>query len=102
MKLPPEIDLSDPRFSARYAAATVTLPQPGAAAPLMLRGAPIEFALTVPRAAPQSVIALQFVQFLLSEAGHTALRRTGFTPLSVSAFVGRVPLALQSTERQHE
>ena len=88
--------LSDPRYSARYAVATVALPQPGDGAPLVLRGAPIVFVLTIPRAAPQSAIALEFVQFLLSAAGHVALRRSGFTPLPVPSFVGSVPRALQT------
>lgn len=97
VKLPSEIDLSDPRSSARYATATVTLSQPGARPPLVLRGAPIVFALTIPDDAPTAALAEEFVQFLLSDAGHAVMRRTGLKPLAVPEFVGRVPKALQSS-----
>ena len=96
VKLPPEIDLSDPRFTDRYATAMVALPEPGGRAPLRLRGAPIVFALTVPTNAPHAALALEFVRFLLSEEGRAAIRRSGLHPLDRAAFVGRVPNALQS------
>jgi len=102
VKVPPEIDLSSPRFSARYATATVALPQPGARPPLVLRGAPIVFALTVPTDAPHAALALEFVQYLLAEAGQQALRRSGFIPLPVPEFVGKLPKALQSAVGQRK
>jgi molybdate/tungstate transport system substrate-binding protein len=95
VKLPPEIDLSDPRFAERYAAARVEVPQPAARAPMVMRGAPIVFALTVPREATERAIAMSFVEFLLSAKGGELLRRSGFLPLPSPSFVGEIPPELE-------
>ena len=96
VRLPPEIDLSAPEFAARYAAAVVSVPQLAGRPPLILRGTPIVFALTVPTGAAQSALAVEFVQYLLSaEGGRVVLQRSGFSPLPVPEFVGAVPAALQ-------
>jgi len=96
VKLPPEIDLSAPAFATRYAAATVAIPQTGGAPPLVLTGAPIIFALTIPTRAANPQLALRFVQYLLSPDGRAALRRSGFSPLDVPEFEGEVPEALRA------
>lgn len=95
VKLPPEIDLSVPRFAARYHAASVEVPQPGAQGPMVLRGAPIVFALTVPHEARERALALSFVEFLLSAKGAELLRRSGFLPLPRPDFVGEIPAELE-------
>lgn len=95
VKLPKEIDLSDPTLGDWYAQAVVELPEPGGRPPLVLRGAPIVFALTVPERAPRKAEALAFVRFLLSAEGGAALRKSGFAPLAQAEFVGEVPGALR-------
>lgn len=95
VKLPPEIDLSAPRFADRYSAASVEVPQPGAQGPMVLRGAPIVFALTVPHAARERALAMSFVEFLLSVKGGELLRRSGFLPLPRPDFVGEIPSELE-------
>jgi molybdate/tungstate transport system substrate-binding protein len=97
VKLPPEIDLSAPAFAGRYAAAQVAIPQTGDAPPLVLTGAPIVFALTIPARAANPRLALRFVQYLLSADGRGALRRSGFSPLETLEFEGVVPEALRAT-----
>lgn len=94
VKLPPEIDLSTIRFAARYARAEVTIPAAGGKPAMHLRGAPILFALTVPTRAAQPGIAHEFVRYLLSPAGASVLRRSGFMPLATPEFVGTVPADL--------
>ena len=94
VKLPPEIDLSVPAFADRYARAHVDIPMGDGKAPLTLRGAPIVFALTIPARAAQPVLAIAFVRYLLSPAGHAVLRQSGFSPLERPEWVGSVPAAL--------
>ena len=95
VRLPPEIDLSAPAQAARYATAQVSLPQGGGRPALAWRGAPIVFALTIPRAAPHPELARAVVRDLLSPAGAVALRRSGFRPLAVPEFVGAAPAAVR-------
>jgi molybdate/tungstate transport system substrate-binding protein len=95
VKLPPEIDLSAPEFAARYGTAEASLSQLAGRPPLVLRGAPIVFALTVPTGAAQPALALEFVRYLLSAEGGAVLRRSGFSPLQVPEFVGETPAKLQ-------
>jgi molybdate/tungstate transport system substrate-binding protein len=97
VKLPAEIDLSTPEFSARYAAAVVEIPQPQGQPSLVLRGAPIVFALTVPERAEHAALAWEFVRFLVSTTGASALRRSGFSPLPEPQFVGKPPAPLIRT-----
>lgn len=99
VRLPAEIDLSQPAFAARYAAASVSLSGPEGQPPLVLRGAPIVFALTVPDHAAEPTLALEFVRFLLSPAGATVLRHSGFTALATPEFVGEVPPTLRELAR---
>ncbi len=99
VKLPPEIDLSQPAFAARYATASVTIPGPDGQPPLVLRGAPIVFVLTVPDHAAQPALALEFVRYLLSPPGAAVLRRSGFSALVTPEFVGEVPPALRLLSR---
>ncbi len=99
VKLPPEIDLSTLAFAARYAAAVVSLPQRSGLPPLVLRGAPIVFALTIPERAEQGALAREFVRYLLSPEGRAALKRSGFAPMAAPEFVGEVPSALRDLAR---
>ncbi|MFN2460917.1 MAG: extracellular solute-binding protein [Candidatus Velthaea sp.] len=71
--LPPEIDLGEPRFSADYARAAVTVE--GKA----YRGAPIVYALTIPTNAMNPGGGAAFVRFLLGAQGKTLLKRGGLT-----------------------
>lgn len=99
IRLPREIDLSAPEFADRYAAARIELPNPDGSR-LLLRGAPIIFALTVPARAGRSETALRFVEFLLSVEGRDELRRSGFTPLPEPEFLGTPPEGLALSVRR--
>jgi molybdate/tungstate transport system substrate-binding protein len=97
VKLPPQIDLSDPAYAQAYSRAEVTIPEPGGRPPLLLRGAPIIFALTIPTEAQHPRIAEQFVRFLLSPGGAAVLRRSGFTVLAQPRFHGTPPAGLTTS-----
>ena len=43
-----------------------------------MKGEPIVYALTIPRAAPNAVAARSFARFVLSPEGRTILERSGF------------------------
>jgi molybdate/tungstate transport system substrate-binding protein len=78
--LPPQIDLSDPRQSERYAAVRVRVPgaKRGGRDSLEFRGEAILYALTIPHAAPHPELAVAFTRFVLSADGRAILRRNGF------------------------
>lgn len=80
VKLPAEVDLSDPSLLAGYARAEVALPpsRVGGADSLRFRGEPIGYALSIPRGAPHREAARAFVRFVLSPAGQTILSAAGF------------------------
>ncbi len=87
------VDLSDPARAESYARAVVRLPgaELGGGDSIMIRGAPIAYAATVPRAAPNPADATAFVAFLLSPAGRVALESRGLTPVSTPRFGGPEP-----------
>ncbi|MGH7531795.1 MAG: extracellular solute-binding protein [Gemmatimonadales bacterium] len=91
VELPHEIDLGDPADSARYAAVSVQVRRGGGSDSLEFRGEPIEYGLTIPRAAPHPELARAFVQFALSPAGRAILARNGLVPLDRPAVVGTPP-----------
>ncbi|MCC6317520.1 MAG: extracellular solute-binding protein [Gemmatimonadaceae bacterium] len=91
VKLPAAVDLSDPALASTYASAHVELPEPGGRAPIVLRGAPIVFAVTVPTQAPHGDVARRFVTFLLSAEGREILGRSGFSALATPDVVGTLP-----------
>jgi molybdate/tungstate transport system substrate-binding protein len=80
VRLPAEVDLSDPRFAERYAAVTVRVPRskPGDRDSVAFRGEPILYALTIPANAPHRASAVAFVRFILAAEGAAILRRNGF------------------------
>lgn len=65
VSLPPAIDLGDPAHAADYARATVRVPGKTPAESTTVHGAPILYALSVPRRAPHPDAAARFAAFLL-------------------------------------
>jgi molybdate/tungstate transport system substrate-binding protein len=83
VRLPPEVDLSDPALADWYRQATVRLPgkQRGGADSVEFHGEPIVYALTIPTEAPHPGTAAAFVRFVFSPEGQAILRANGFTLL---------------------
>jgi molybdate/tungstate transport system substrate-binding protein len=80
VRLPREVDLSDPKLAEWYAQARVWTPGPRRAAgdSVEFRGEPIVYALTVPTAAPHPQAAKAFARFIFSPEGQAILKGNGF------------------------
>lgn len=72
IRLPPEIDLSDPARSASYRRASVTIGD------RVHVGEAIQYALTIPADAGNPKGAIEVVRFLLSGEGRRLFERAGF------------------------
>jgi len=81
--LPPEVTLGDPTLADWYQRAMVRLPGATLAGrdSLEFRGAPIAYALTIPRDAPHPDVAAAFIAFLVSDEGRTVLEGAALTPI---------------------
>jgi len=90
LPLPVEIDLSDPALEQRYAEASIRLRGRTAADSITMAGAPIVYALAVPRAAPQRARAERAARFLVSDSGRAILARHGLNTMDSVRAVGSV------------
>jgi molybdate/tungstate transport system substrate-binding protein len=90
VRLPREIDLSDPSLAQWYAHASVRLPGATRAGKdsVEFRGEPIVYALTIPTAAPHPGTAQAFLRFLFSTEGQGIIKANGFTLLEKPLLAG--------------
>jgi len=88
---PPEINLSDPKFSALYAQASYTTPSGE-----HVSGAPIIFTITIPKSVGHKESAIAFARFLISS--NDLLKEFGFGIVDhrVGGDVAQVPPELSS------
>jgi len=82
LRLPHEIDLSDPGDTAFYSQASVRVDT------VLVRGEPIVYGLSIPIHAPHPGTAKRFVDFLLSADGRAILRRAHLDVLDTPIKVG--------------
>lgn len=80
VNLPSRINLSNPALADYYAAASVTLEGRKPGEKVLLTGAPIEFAVAVPRNARYPVEAQWFVEFITGVEGQQILEGCGLIP----------------------
>jgi molybdate/tungstate transport system substrate-binding protein len=85
--LPSAIDLGDPAEARNYAAARVRVKGKGTDS-VTFTGAPIVYALSVPRAAPHGPAAQKLARFLLSTDGRQMMRAAHVDALDEAVFVG--------------
>jgi len=95
VRLPPELDLSEPRLSDWYAQASVRIPGAPGQDSLTLKGEPIVFAATVPGNAPHRANGESFIKFLLGPEGKAILDRSGFEALPTPVFRGDAPASVK-------
>jgi molybdate/tungstate transport system substrate-binding protein len=88
-KLPDAVDLGSPADSVAYLTASTRVLGKRVGDTLLVRGRPILFGVTVPRAAPHAAAAERFVVYLLSKEGRRILRQAHFDALDQPAIVGR-------------
>lgn len=91
VSFPPEINLSDPKFSAFYAEASYTTPTGE-----RVTGAPILFTVTIPKTVKNKAAAESFARFLLSSTD--LLKEYGFGTVDrrVGGDINQVPAELRS------
>jgi molybdate/tungstate transport system substrate-binding protein len=106
--LPPEVDLSDPGRTELYATASVTIPRSGppstqhpAPSTVTILGAPILYALSIPRAAANPADAEAFVRWLFGPVGREVLERNGFTVLEEPSFHSDLPSLIPAGLTEH-
>ncbi len=85
--LPGQIDLGNPADSLFYATAQVRVAGTGRDS-LRIAGAPIVYALSVPRNAPHADLGARFVAFLISDSGRRILRAQSLDVLDAPALAG--------------
>lgn len=98
LELPREINLEDQGLASWYAQAVVTIPGAAQSRSLTLHGAPILFALTIPRGARSPSLGESFIRRLLAPGGRAMMAASGFTMLPRPTIVGSdAPAFLQSS-----
>jgi molybdate/tungstate transport system substrate-binding protein len=91
------IDLSSDADSAAYAEVSVRVKGRRPGDTLVMRGRPINYALSIPIDAHNAAAAVQFVNFLLGANGRRLMRSEYLDVLEVPAFIGTgIPAAFDS------
>lgn len=101
LPLPPEIDLGSPELATRYRQAGVEVSGSAPGRSLHVVGAPIVYAATIPRDAPNPTLAAAFIELLISSLGKEILERnfqTAIHPAQASD-LRRLPATLQEALR---
>lgn len=99
LHLPPAIDLGDPAQADEYAKARIRVKGKGNDS-TTFAGAPIVYALSVPRRAPHPAAAQRLASFLLSADGRRMMRASRVDALDEVVFVGTdVPDAIRVASR---
>ena len=81
VKLPSRINLSNPAHADFYSEATVVIWEKRySPKPVILKGAPIEFAVAAAKNSPRKKLAVAFIEFLASKEGGSILEACGLIP----------------------
>jgi molybdate/tungstate transport system substrate-binding protein len=97
IKLPDQINLSDPAMAAAYGKVTVNGGSLGE-----LTGKPIIYGLTVPTTAPDPALGQAFIKFVLSAKGQAIMTSEGFVSItpSLASSQAKVPASVQPLTTQ--
>ena len=96
LQLPAAVDLGSIEQRETYANAAVRVIGSSAADTVTMRGAPIRYAFSIPLKAAHTALAERFAEFLLSDAGRSALRAEFLAALPAPDAVGDgVPAVVQ-------
>lgn len=77
LKLPASIDLGDDAYAAEYARVSLKVPGAKRGDSITVRGAPIRYAIAIPRRAPNAAEGERFRDFLFSPSGQKLLTAGG-------------------------
>ncbi|HEX5453657.1 MAG TPA: extracellular solute-binding protein [Stellaceae bacterium] len=91
LKLPPQIDLSDPEFAAEYRNGVAHTANGD------LPGRPIVYAVTIPSNAPHPQEAAEFLALLLGDQGRSVMSADGFAalPAAYAVNLAAMPASLR-------
>ncbi|HJU15828.1 MAG TPA: extracellular solute-binding protein [Stellaceae bacterium] len=91
LALPAAVDMSDPKLARLYASAAAQTANGN------VHGAPIVYAVTIPKNAPQAEWAQKYVALLLGPTGQKIMRQSGFVPLGPADAIplDKVPTGLR-------
>ncbi|MBO0830894.1 MAG: extracellular solute-binding protein [Actinobacteria bacterium] len=97
IKLPSQINLSDPAMAGAYGKVTVNAGSLGE-----LTGKPIIYGLTVPTTAPNAALGRAFVKFVLSARGQAIMASEGFVSIkpSLASSQAKIPASIQPLTTQ--
>jgi molybdate/tungstate transport system substrate-binding protein len=98
--LPAAVDLGDPARDSTYAQVSVRVPRSGGDS-ITIVGAPILYALSIPRTAANHADAEAFVRWLFGPVGREVLERNGFTVLEAPIFHSDAPASIPAGLTQH-
>lgn len=87
--LPPEVDLGNAADSLNYAKASVRVVGRQKGDSVTFTGEPILYGVAIPLLAPDSLVAHQFVRFMLSADGRRILRNAALDALDAPISAGR-------------
>ena len=97
VQLPASIDLSNADSAASYAEATVRVIGASAGETVVMRGAPIRYAFSIPLQAEHSALGERFAAYLLSQDGKRVLESQFLATLPAADAVGTaVPVMVRS------
>ncbi|MCL4441882.1 MAG: extracellular solute-binding protein [Firmicutes bacterium] len=80
LTLPEKINLSNPTYADFYSQATVSLQGKNSGEMITISGAPIEFAIAIPKNAENPAVAKDFLDLMLSHRGRQFLEDCGLIP----------------------
>ena len=80
LTLPEKVNLSNPAHAAYYSQATVSLQGKNSGEMITISGAPIEFAIAIPKNAENLTLAKAFLDLILSKKGQQLLEDCGLIP----------------------
>jgi len=86
--LPPQVNLGSPQYSSFYGEASVVITVGGNN--LVVKGAPIQLAITIPNQAPNKELAEELIIYLITPRGQGLMRSLGINPLVPAIFYGNV------------
>ena len=92
LKLPNDINLSDPALARTYATVTVKGPAGSTS------GKPIIYAMTIPTNAPNPSLARRFIAFVIGPKGEAIMRANGFVSVTpaLASSEDKLPSSLRS------
>jgi molybdate/tungstate transport system substrate-binding protein len=97
IKLPAQINLSDPSMASAYSHVSVDAGSLG-----QLTGKPIIYGLTIPSNAPDAALGQAFVKFVLSAKGQAIMAREGFVSITpaLASSQSKIPASIRPLTTQ--